>query len=187
MRVLKWLDECLEETLLVIFLAVISCVMLLQVVMRAIGNSLPWPEEFCRYVYVWTVFFSLGYTVRKGNMLRVNVVVDLLPQAPRKVLAILVNLGCLAVFAVFCANSWSVVAAIAASAQKSTAMGLPMRLVYLCTVAGFALATVRTAQAIVTQVRNFGAQEKTLLEEIEEEAEAEAAMAAADLKKGEGE
>jgi TRAP-type C4-dicarboxylate transport system permease small subunit len=182
MKFLKWLDEHLEETVLVFFLVAISVVMLLQVFMRAFGNSLSWPEEFCRYVYVWTVFFSLGYTVRKGNMLRVGVVMDLVPQIARKAIAILVNLGCFLVFTTFFVNSVNVVGAIVSSGQKSTAMGLPMHLVYRCTMIGFFLGGLRTAQMIFLQIRNFNRVEQTTIEAIKEEAQAEVTMAAEDLK-----
>jgi TRAP-type C4-dicarboxylate transport system permease small subunit len=182
MKILRWLDDKLEETILVFFLVVISVVMMLQVFMRAFGNSLSWPEELCRYVYVWTVFFSLGYTVRKGNMLRVGVVMDLVPQTARKVIAILVNLGCLLVFTAFFVNSLNVVGAIVNSGQKSTAMGMPMHLVYRCTVIGFFLGGLRTVQAIFLQIRNFNKVEQTTIDAIKEEAKAEAAMAAEDLK-----
>jgi TRAP-type C4-dicarboxylate transport system permease small subunit len=189
MKFVKWLDEHLEESILVCFLVTIAVVMMLQVFMRAFSNSLSWPEEFCRYVYVWTVFFSLGYTVRKGNMLRVGVVMDLVPQTARKAIAILVNLGCILVFAAFFVNSVKVVDAIVNSGQKSTAMGLPMHLVYRCTVVGFLLGGLRTVQAIFLQIRNFKKVEQTTIDAIKEEAKAEAAMAAEDLKssaKGKG-
>jgi TRAP-type C4-dicarboxylate transport system permease small subunit len=182
MKILKWLDDKLEESILVLFLVVISVVMMLQVFMRAFGNSLSWPEEFCRYVYVWTVFFSLGYTVRKGNMLRVGVVMDLVPQTARKVIAILVNLGCFLVFTAFFVNSLNVVNAIVNSGQKSTAMGMPMHIVYRCTEIGFLLGGLRTVQAIFLQIRNFNKVEQTTIDAIKEEAKAEAAMAAEDLK-----
>ncbi len=184
MRVVKWLDEHLEETLLVLFLVLISCVMLLQVFMRyVINNSLTWPEEFCRYCYVWTGFFSLGYTIRNGNMLRVGVVMDLLPKVLRKIVAILVNLVCLVFFSVFFVNSIDVVQAITKMGQRSPAMGWPMNIVYICTVIGFALGALRTIQAIYLQIRYFGEDQQTTLEAVKEEAEAEAAMAAADLIK----
>ena len=181
-RAAKWLDEHLEETVLVIFLVLISCVMLLQVFMRKVLNSsLSWPEEFCRYCYVWTVFFSLGFTVRQGNMLRVGIVMDLLPKVLRKVIAVLVNALCLVVFSVFFVNSISVVKTLKGIGQTSTAMGFPMYLVYLCTILGFAFAVIRTVQAIYKQVRKFNEVEQTTLEAVKEEAESEAAFAKKDL------
>lgn len=182
MKVLKWLDEHLEESLLVFFLVLISCVMLLQIIMRYVFNSsLTWPEEFCRYCYVWTAFFSLGYTIRQGNMLRVGVVMDLLPQALRKVIAITVNAVCLVFFAVFFYHSIGVVQSIKKMNQTSSAMGWPMYQVYLCTVFGFGLATLRTIQEIHKQISHFNDEQETTLEAVKKEAEAEVAMAEADL------
>ena len=185
MRAVKWLDEHLEETVLVIFLVLISSVMLLQVFMRKVMNSsLSWPEEFCRYCYVWTVFFSLGFTVRQGNMLRVGVVMDLLPRVLRKLVVILVNILCLVIFSVFFVNSIEVVKVLKGIGQTSTAMRLPMYMVYFCTFLGFGFAVLRTAQAILKQIRHFNDVEQTTLEAVKEEAEAEAAFARADLKTG---
>ena len=75
MKVIKWLDEHFEETFLVFFLVLISCITMLQIIARTFFAALSWPEEFCRYCWIWSVFISLPYTMRKGNMLRVNVLV----------------------------------------------------------------------------------------------------------------
>jgi TRAP-type C4-dicarboxylate transport system permease small subunit len=162
MRVVKWLDEHLEESVLVFSLVIISCVMLLQVFMRKVMNSsLSWPEEFCRYCYVWTAFFSLGFTIRQGNMLRIGIVMDHLPGILRKLLSIIVNILCLTVFSVFFVNSISVVKTLKDIGQTSTAMRIPMHIMYYCTVMGFALAALRTVQAICRQLRCFDGLEKT--------------------------
>ena len=183
MRVVKWLDKHLEETILVTLLVLISCVMFLQVFMRKVVNSsLSWPEEFCRYCYVWTCFLTVAYTVRNGNMLRVTVVVDLFPKTVRKITFILINVICLLVFGVFFVNSISVVRTLIDIGQKSTAMMLPMYLVYLCTIIGFGLASLRAVQAIFKQIRDFNVEQKTALEKAKEEADAEIAQAKADLE-----
>jgi TRAP-type C4-dicarboxylate transport system permease small subunit len=183
MRVIKWLDKHLEETILVALLVMIACVMFLQVFMRKVLNSsLSWPEEFCRYCYVWTCFLTVAYTVRYGNMLRVTVVADLFPKTARKIIFILINVLLLVVFGVFFAYSIDVVKTLTIIGQKSTAMRLPMYLVYLCTVLGFGLASLRTIQAIYKQIRDFNVVEKTKLEAAKEEADAEIAQAKADLE-----
>lgn len=94
MRLIKWLDEHLEETLMVILLIVIACVTMIQVIVRKVPwlTSLTWAEEFCRFMWIWSVFISLPYTIRMGNMLRVGVLVDLLPQAMKKTIGIIVDL-----------------------------------------------------------------------------------------------
>lgn len=183
MRAIKWLDEHFEESILMFFLVLISCVMFLQVIMRYVfNNSLTWPEEFCRYCYVWTTFFSLAYAIRHGNMLRVAVVVDMFPQTVRKVVFILVNVVCLIVYLVFFFHAIGVVRSIGRIGQTSTAMELPMAAVYMCTVLGFGFAALRTAQAIYSQIRNFNERQRTNLETIRMEAKEEVEMAEADLK-----
>ena len=186
MRVIKWLDKHFEEVLLVTLLIMIACVMGLQVFMRKVVNSsLSWPEEFSRYCYVWTCFLTLAYTVRHGNMLRVNVIADLLPPVIRKILFILVNGLCLTVFSVFFINSIDVVKTLVTIGQKSTAMGIPMYLVYMCTILGFGLATLRTIQAIYKQIRDFKKDEKSGFEISKEEAMKELDAAKEDLEKSE--
>ena len=71
MNVAKWLDEHFEETLLVILLVLISCVELIQVIVRNVSfiPALTWAEEFCRICWIASVFISLPYTIRKASML----------------------------------------------------------------------------------------------------------------------
>ncbi len=57
MKVIKWLDEHFEETFLVIFLVLISCITMLQIIARTFFSALSWPEEFCRYCWIWACSF----------------------------------------------------------------------------------------------------------------------------------
>ena len=99
MNVLKWLNEHFEEAIMVFLLAAISCVMMAQIIARSFFASMPWPEEFSRYCYIWTVFLSLGYTIRKKNMLKVAILMDLLPKTAKSI-EIIVNFIMLAIFAI---------------------------------------------------------------------------------------
>ena len=59
MKVLRWLDKYFEETVMMIFLAALSCAMMLQIISRFIfQHALPWPEEFCRYCFVYSVMLA---------------------------------------------------------------------------------------------------------------------------------
>lgn len=181
MRVIKWLDEHFEETLLVILLIAISCVMMAQVfARRGFNSSMSWPEEFCRYCYIWTVFLSLGYTIRRGNMLRVGVVMDLLPTGLKNGIKIFTELLMLACFAVFFKSSLDVIANIKASGQTSTAMQIPMWIMYLSTATGFGLAVIRMAQSIVLGFIHFRDKGESTIEATMKEAQEEAEMARLD-------
>lgn len=175
MKVIKWLDDYFEEFFLVIFLVLISCVMMAQVVARYIfNNSMSWPEEFCRYCYVWSVFFSISYTIKKGNMLAVNIVMDQFPQWIRSIVKIFCDIVMLALFVVFFQHSLQVIGNIKNITHEiSAAMQIPMWLVYLCTSIAFGLSAIRTAEALYDHIRHFNRKSISTIEATLNDAKAE--------------
>lgn len=176
MKVLKWLDEHFEEFFLVVILVLISCVELVQVIYRNLPfvDALKWAEEFCRFCWIWSVFLSLPYTIRKGSMLRVNVLVDMLPQAVRKSVNILIDLINAAVMAVLFVNAITVVNGIKISGESSPAMTWPMWIIYSIMLVGFGLGALRGVQMAVIHVMHFNEKELTTLEQTMAEAAEEA-------------
>ena len=173
MNVLRWIDDQLEETFMVIFLAIITCVIMMQIFARTFYHSLTWPEEFSRYCYIWTVFFSLGYTIRKGNALRVGILMDMLPNKLRKVIEIITNVIMLVLYFILFRYSIIYTAKIKVTGQVSPAMRLPMWIMYMSTVIGFGLAVFRMIQEIYSNFKNFNKEAKTTLESTIKEAEEE--------------
>ncbi len=166
----------MEEAILVVLLVLISCVELIQVVFRNLPfvDALTWPEEFCRFAWIWSVFLSLPFTIRKGSMLRVSVIVDMLPQAVRKIVNILIDLVNAVVMAVLLKYSVEVVTKIRESAEASPAMTWPMWIIYSIMLAGFALGVVRAVQMAVIHVTHFGEKELSTLEQTMADAAEEA-------------
>ena len=63
---LKWLDENLEEFLMVALLIAMTVIMGIQVFARyALGASLSWSEELTRYLFIWSGFISVSYCTKK--------------------------------------------------------------------------------------------------------------------------
>lgn len=178
MKVIKWLDVHLEEFLLVVLLVVIACVSLLQVIIRKVPwvPSLTWAEEFCRFCWIWSVFLSLPYTIRMGNMLRVGVLLDAMPNLVRKTINILVDIVTTSCMALLAYHSVAVVSGIQASGEASPAMLWPMWIVYSVMLIGFVLAVLRGIQQIVIHVKHFNEKELTTLEQTMMEAAEEAAL-----------
>lgn len=164
---------------MVVLLVTISVVMLAQIFARyVLNNSMSWPEEFCRYCYVWTVFLSLSYTIKRGNMLRVGIVMDMFPTFIRNLVSLFCNVIMLALFAVFFRHSLLVVDNIKnVTGEISSAMQLPMWIMYMCTVIGFGLSTVRSVQAIIHGVRHFNDKAETTLQATLKEAIEEVELA----------
>ena len=173
MSVIKWLDEHLEETILVFLLAAISVIMMTQVVARTLFSSMSWPEEFSRYCYIWTVLLSLGYTIKKGNMLRVGILMDMLPHKLRKSMEILTNIIMLVLFGILFYYSIIYTNKIRITGQTSPAMQIPMWIMYLSTIIGFGLASIRMIQEIVNNFKNFNKEAETTLEATLKEAKEE--------------
>ena len=179
---IKWLDEHFEETFLVICLVLIACISMIQVIVRKVPflSSLQWAEEFDRFMWIWSVFISLPYTIRMGNMLRVNVLLDLMPHYVRKTLSLIVDVVVMLSMALLCYHSVGVIfgpKGIMTSGELSPAMRWPMWIVYLFMLFGFGLGTLRGIQMIIIHAKKFNEKELTAIEQTMKDAEEEAKAA----------
>lgn len=187
MRLLKWLDEHFEEAILVVLLVLISCVELVQVIVRNIPfiPALTWAEEFCRFCWIWSVFLSLPYTIRKASMLRVSILLDVFPSKVKNTLNIVVDVVTAATMCLLGIHSISVIQRIVKSAESSPAMKWPMWAIYSIMLAGFFLATLRGLQQAYSHIRHFHEKELSTIEQTMAEA-AEEAEAGRRAEGGEG-
>jgi TRAP-type C4-dicarboxylate transport system permease small subunit len=181
MKLLKWLDASFEDIILLIMLILITGAMSLQIVMRYIFISpLAWAEEFCRYCYIVSVFLSLAFTLKKGNMLRVNVVVDLFPTRLRNILGLFADILMLGAFVLFFRESVIRTLFVRTTGQVSPAMQIPTWLMYCVMILGFGLATIRSVQVIIKDLRTLGDRAITTKEAVLLEAAEEAAAVLVD-------
>jgi len=143
----KWLDEDFEETILMLLLVAISVVMMAQVVMRyCFRQSMSWPEEFCRFCFVYSGFISMGYCVRKGKMLKVDILVGFFPKALQKALDLVSRAVTLVFFAYLAYYAYQATMNSMRGGMKSPAMELPMWIIYAAVFIGSCLGTVRQVQ-----------------------------------------
>lgn len=176
MKVLKWLDDHFEESLLVILLILISCVELVQVIVRNLPfiPALTWAEEFCRFCWIWSVFLSLPYTIRKGSMLRVSILLDAFPPKVRNAINIAVDVITAAVMLLLAVYSVTVVKSIVQSGETSPAMLWPMWTVYSILLLGFFGGTLRALQQAWLHARSFNTASLSTVEQTMAEAADEA-------------
>jgi TRAP-type C4-dicarboxylate transport system permease small subunit len=160
MKVIVWLDERFEETVLVLLMIGISCTMFLQIIMRYLFNMpLTWPEEISRYMWIWTVFFSMSYAIKVGNVLKVDILTEFLPRDVRRALEIFLQSVSLVVFGIFSYYSIIVLNSLIISKRVSPALRIPMSLVYVVVCIGFFLSFIRTIQLIVKLVKRKNEEE----------------------------
>ncbi|WP_294150485.1 TRAP transporter small permease [uncultured Clostridium sp.] len=149
MKLIRKLDQSLEEWILGALLIGMAVILLIQILMRAVvGNSLTWAEEVARYFYVWSVFLSLGCTIRNGTVLRVDLLLELLPKRLRQLIEILLDLINVVLYAGLAYFSVSVMQKVQISGQTSPALEIPMYLVYAIIPIGFVMASLRSVQKI---------------------------------------
>ncbi|WP_434310871.1 TRAP transporter small permease [Hominifimenecus sp. rT4P-3] len=156
-KVGTWLDENLEGTLLMVFLAAFSCVMMLQVIMRYLFSSaLPWAEEVCRYLFVYSAFLSVPYTVKKGLGIRVDVIYRLFPKALQKLLNYFYEILQMLFYGYLGYSSLEVIRNVTESGALTPALRIPMQYVYLIIPIGFGLGVVRLIQRFVYLITHKG-------------------------------
>lgn len=151
MKILKWLDEHLEEYILILLSVFTVIVVFLQVFMRyALGNSLVWSEEIARYAFIWMIYIGVSYAVKKNKHLGVDAFKTLFKDKGKIIIGMIANI-CFLVFAVVL--SYYGLDIVLRVTRESAAIQLPMGWVYAAPVVGLVLTTIRLVQQLFYQMR----------------------------------
>lgn len=147
MNFLKFLDEKLEEWILIISFMFLVGLVFTQVFFRyVISHSLGWSEELSRYILVWIAWISACYIIRSGKHIRIETVKNKLPKSAQIWVEALV-LALWSVFALFLAiEGWQLVMGVQTTGQVSPSLGVPMWLVYMALPIGGILMLIRIIQ-----------------------------------------
>ena len=160
-RFIKLLDDHLEEWMLILLECAIVLVMLLQIVRRYVFNaSLTWSEEFCRYCFIWFMFIGYSYSIYEKIDLRMDAVLNILPEKMRTFVVRFGLMFCFALTVLLFGNSFKAVAYVMKTGERSTGMHLPMSVVYASMIVGFGMAVIRYIQRIIEEFRGKGGEKK---------------------------
>jgi C4-dicarboxylate transporter, DctQ subunit len=143
--------DVLEETILVLTLALMVALIFSQVVGRYVFSSAPsWTEELARYIHIFQVWAGASYAVKKRQHIRIESFIELFKGTARKVLetAALIIWFLLALFlAVF---GTQLVLASLQNGQVTPAMQMPMWLPFLAIPIGGGGMAIRLLQQLLT-------------------------------------
>lgn len=154
MKVLRWLDDYLEECLLGALLAAMAVIMGIQVFCRyALGMSLSWSEELTRYLFIWAGFLSISYCIKLGISIKIEQFIKLFPKQGERAFKLLTYTIELVVFLYLLPYSWRFFYSSIISGQTSPALEAPMYLVQAAPLVGFTLAAVRIIEKWIRQVK----------------------------------
>jgi TRAP-type C4-dicarboxylate transport system permease small subunit len=145
-----WLNDHLEEYLVMLLLAYHVIVCFAQVVMRyVIGYSLHWSEESLRYLLIWMVLIGISYGVKQEKHISIIMIFNLFGNKGKWLLRMASNFLILSYSTVLFFFGTKALLSFFKFPQTSAAMEIPMYLVYAACPVGFALTTFRTIQVIV--------------------------------------
>ena len=151
---LKALDDYLEETILLILLVLMTCIMGIQIVSRYVfQNSLTWSEELVRYMFVWSAFLGVPFCIKHGLSIKVDQFRNLFPIPLQKVLMYIDKIIIFLLFLVLFIYSFTVIKATYLSGQTSPAMQLPMWTVQISVTVSSLLSMIRSIQNLSHLVR----------------------------------
>jgi TRAP-type C4-dicarboxylate transport system permease small subunit len=145
-RVLRWLSA-VELTIGCLALATILVLVLIQAAQRYLPVSgWPWTGELARYCLAWLTFIMLGYLAGQGRHIAVEAVDTLKWKGLVRAVRVFSHLAVAAIALGFAAACYDLVGND--NGQVSPALGLPMVLLYVIPLIGFASTAVRSVAAI---------------------------------------
>ena len=171
MKVIKWLDEHLEEVLMVLLLIAISVLMMANVIARRVfQNSLTWSDELSRFLLVWCGFLSVSYCVKKRVSIKIDQFQNSLPERWIPWLKMLRHTIVFIFCLIMIPFSVTYLQQAIASQATSAAMRIPMSYIQSAPLVCFVLLAIRVAQA---WIREFKTSWRFMLQTIKDEMKAE--------------
>ena len=153
-KALHWLDENLEEFILVIGLIAMTVIMGIQIFCRyALSMSLSWSEELTRYIFIWCGFLSVSYCSKKCLSIKIEQFVALFPRRRRALFKVVNHTFELIFFVYMIPFAWSYMMSAVQSGQRSPACGIPMYLIQAAPLFAFILVAFRILQRWIIEFR----------------------------------
>ena len=146
-KVLLWLNDNLEEFLMVVFLGAMTLIMGVQVFSRyVLSTSLSWSEELTRYIFIWAGFLSVSYCTKKCISIKIEQFVAMFPRRGKAIFKVVNHTFELTLFLYLLPFAWKYFMSAIISGQTSPALNLPMYYVQAAPLVSFILVAFRIAQ-----------------------------------------
>ena len=146
-KVFRWLDDSLEETLMVITLILMTVIMGIQVFSRyALCASLSWSEELTRYLFVWEGFLSVSYCTKKCISIKIEQFVAMFPRRGKAIFKLVNHTFELIFFFYLIPFAVKYLISAVESGQVSPACHIPMYYVQAAPLVSFVLVAIRIMQ-----------------------------------------
>ncbi len=125
------LINTVEEKFLVYSFLLSVVLIFMQICMRAfLNNSLPWSEELARYLFIWQCWVGVSFAQRENKHIRIEVLWNALPERGRKWLDLFQMVLTLAIVVFLIYYGIQMILFLMAANTTSSAMKIPMWIVY---------------------------------------------------------
>ena len=160
MKILKLLDDHLEELICVVVLAAMTLVIFIQIIIRAISSfvtiPMAWTEEIGRYLFIYAVYIGAAYATHKRAHQKVDIFPILCGNTGKLIFNLIGDIGIIVFAAAMTVFSWQVVQNVAfVFVQKAPATKLNMGIAYAGPALGMTLCTFRALQNIVFHIKDY--------------------------------
>lgn len=146
---IRMIERVLIISINLIMVGLYTFNVLVRETMPQYSSTFAWIDEATRLLMVWAVFIALGLALERGRQVAVTTLFEKLPDAPRKLVNIVINLTG-AVFS--CYLVWlgiALVKFVMRTGQLSPTLGLPMYWLYVAPTIGFSLLALRYVLELV--------------------------------------
>lgn len=155
MKVLKFLNERLEEVFLVILMIAATLLVAAQVVTRFILKvPLPWSEEIARYMFLWLTWVGASYATKERKHVRIDIIYEKLPEKGKKICTAISTVIWIVFLAVMVYLSVRLTASVASGGQIAVGSGIPMWIPYASIPVGMGLMLFRLLQNTVHDLKH---------------------------------
>ena len=146
-KVFVWLNDSLEEFLMVASLILMTLIMGIQVFSRyVLGASLSWSEELTRYIFVWAGFLSVSFCTKRCISIKIEQFVAMFPRRGKAVFKLVNHTLELIFFFYLMPFAVKYLMYAVESGQVSPACHIPMYYVQAAPLVSFLLVSVRIMQ-----------------------------------------
>lgn len=154
MKVLKFLNDRLEEIFLVILMIAAVAIVAAQVITRYVLKvSLPWSEEIARYMFLWLTWVGASYATKERKHVSIDIIYAKLPKAGKTVCTIISTVVWLIFLGMMFYLSFRLTKSVASGGQVAVGSGIPMWIPYASIPTGMGLMLFRLIQNCVHDLR----------------------------------
>ncbi len=155
MKILRFLDNNIEEILITILCSALVISLVFTVIVRygvpSLSMASHWAEEIAGFSFIWMLYFGASLATRKGAHFRVAAQFNLLPAKLRKYAMLPGNIIWL--WLNYLVIKYGILLAKTAM-EESLSLQIPMRYVYVIIPLSFSLITFRLIQHTIRMLKS---------------------------------